>query len=232
MYIFLPKRLSIAIIFILLILLIFAFLYEVPNEPTISLISASKTIVIDAGHGGVFPGKVSSSGIEEKDINLAIALKLQNLLIPNGAEIVMSRTTETELASADYDKLIQRQRADLKARTDIAKQCGADYFISIHCNSTPAEKWRGAQVFYRPNDPESQALAECLQNRLREQLDNTERTAIARNDTFLFENLEIPAVIVECGFLSNPAECALLSDDLYQKKIAHAIYLGLSDYLN
>ncbi len=201
--------------------------------PGISWAIADETIVIDPGHGGIFPGKISITANEEKNINLSIAQKLQSYLLSSGATIIMTRTTDTELCDTNEElSLLNLQRADLKKRTDIAKQANADYFISIHCNSISSPQWHGAQVFYRPNDPVSESLAIAIQNRLTEQLENTDRQAIARDDTYLFRNLDIPAVIVECGFLSNPAEDELLLDELYQQKIAHAIYLGISDYLS
>ena len=234
MFIMLSKRhlLAIAAVFILVsagMLTIFAN----DSKQAISWTTAAETIVIDAGHGGIFPGKISSDGIEEKNINLAIAQYLEKYLLQSGCETIMTRTSDTQLAAANTDgqSLLSQQRNDLAQRTAIAANAQADYFISIHCNSIPSAQWHGAQVFYRPDDETSKALAETLQQYLTEQLENTDRKALVREDTYLFNNLEMPAVIVECGFLSNPEEAELLQDDLYQQKIAYAIYLGLSDYL-
>lgn len=236
MYIILKKR---TVFIIALFFLIVSSAWLISNgkysvdTPSISWAIADETIVIDPGHGGIFPGKISITANEEKNINLSIAQKLQSYLSSSGATIIMTRTTDTELCDTNAElSLLNLQRADLQMRTDIAKQADADYFISIHCNSISSPQWHGAQVFYRPNDAESEALAIAIQNRLTEQLKNTDRQAIKRDDTYLFRNLDIPAVIVECGFLSNPIEDELLLDELYQQKIAHAIYLGISDYLS
>lgn len=236
MYIILKKRhiFIIALFFLIVssIGLISGGKYQ-STAPSISWAIADETIVIDPGHGGIFPGKISITANEEKNINLSIAQKLQNYLLSSGATIIMTRTTDTELCdTTDEMSLLNLRRADLQRRTDIAKQANADYFISIHCNSISSPQWHGAQVFYRPNDPASESLAIAIQNRLTEQLKNTDRQAIVRDDTYLFHNLDIPTVIVECGFLSNPTEDELLLDELYQQKIAHAIYLGISDYLS
>lgn len=203
------------------------------EQSVLSWRMADKTIIIDPGHGGLFPGKVSADGVLEKDVNLAIAQKLQALLVESGSITVMTRSDDTDLVPPDAEssKLIQKQRADLGARTDLAAAKDADLFISIHCNSIPTDKWCGAQTFYAPDDAESAYLAQAIQQSLKKQLQNTDREALVRQDTFLFKHLEIPAVIVECGFLSNEAEAALLQDAAYQQKIAYAIFCGISDYL-
>lgn len=235
MYIIFSKRRFYAVLMLIICTFCTLFFIKSANHiPTLSWSIADETIIIDPGHGGIFPGKISASGINEKDINLQIAQKLQNCLIPSTAEVIMTRTGDNELYQENTTdtSLLLKQRADLKARTVIAAQAEADCFLSIHANSIPSAQWHGAQVFYRPNDPESKRLAIAIQNRLYEQLGNTDRQALAREDTYLFKNLTMPAVIIECGFLSNPEEAELLCDDLYQQKIAHAIYLGVSDYFS
>ena len=233
MFIMLSKRHLLAILVILAIIIVgLSAVLSSASSQVISWAVVDKTIVIDAGHGGIFPGKISSDGTEEKDVNLAIAQYLQKYLTQSGCETIMTRTSDTQLSSPETSEqsLLAQQRDDLAARTAIATNVQADYFISIHCNSIPSAQWHGAQVFYRPDDEESMALAQTLQKTLTDQLKNTDRQAIVREDTYLFENLTMPAVIIECGFLSNPDEAELLKDDLYQQKIAHAIYLGISDY--
>jgi len=232
MLITLSKRALIFISF-LLVLLLNIFIFFNPTKEAISWTMATETIIIDAGHGGTFPGKISADGIEEKHINLTIAQKLQGYLAQSGCDIIMTRTTDTHLYTSQATdlSLLALQREDLQQRVAISTAANADYFLSIHCNSIPAEQWHGAQVFYRPDDPASKALAEDIQAQLIKILGNTDRKALPRTDTYLFEHLTMPAVIIECGFLSNLEETELLQDDLYQQKIAHAIYLGLSDYL-
>ena len=113
----------------------------------------------------------------------------------------------------------------------MGQQSKADYFISIHCNSIPDEKWSGAQVFYNPEDPQSEKLAQAIQQMLITQLGDHDREALPREDTYLFRNATMPTVIIECGFLSNKEEAANLQDSAYQQQLAWAIYLGLNNYL-
>ena len=212
----------------------FLILHNQPTtSPTLSWVMAEKTFLIDPGHGGTFPGRVNESNILEKDINLDIALKLDQLLEETGALVVMTRRTDTDLIPQESkeEKLLLQQRADVEQRIQIGAQSKADYFISIHCNSIPNEKWSGAQTFYNPEDPESQALAHAIQQMLIEQLGDHDREALPREDTYLFKNATMPTVIVECGFLSNAEEAAKLQDPAYQQQLAWAIYLGVNQYL-
>lgn len=200
--------------------------------PTISWMLAEKTFLIDPGHGGTFPGRVNDN-VLEKDINLDIALKLDQLLEETGAQVVMTRRSDIDLIPQESkeQKLLLQQRDDLEQRVQIGKQAQADYMISIHCNSIPNEKWRGAQTFYNPDDPESKALAEAIQQMLTSQLGDYERTALPREDTYLFRNATVPTVIVECGFLSNKEEAASLQDSAYQQELAWAVYMGIHNHL-
>lgn len=204
------------------------------TSPTLSWTFAEKIFLIDPGHGGTFPGRVNESNILEKDINLDIALKLDQLLEETGSHVIMTRRTDIDLIpqQSQNKTLLLQQRADLETRVQMASQTNADYFISIHCNSIPNEKWKGAQTFYNPEDPESKALAEAIQQTLIEQLGNNNRNALPREDTYLFQNSTIPTVIVECGFLSNSEESVKLQDSAYQQQLAWSIYLGIHNYLS
>ena len=203
------------------------------TAPTLSWMMAEKTFLIDPGHGGTFPGRVNESNVLEKDINLDIALKLDQLLEETGAQVVMTRRSDVDLVpqKSKEEKLLLQQRADLEQRVQMSSQAQADYFISIHCNSIPNEKWRGAQTFYNPEDPESKALAQSIQQMLVEHLGDYDREALPREDTYLFKNATVPTVIVECGFLSNKEESASLQDPAYQQQLAWAVYMGISNYL-
>lgn len=213
----------------------FMVLHNQPTtSPTLSWVLAEKTFLIDPGHGGTFPGRVNESKVLEKDINLDISLKLDQLLEETGAKVVMTRRADTDLIPQETkeEKLLLQQRADLEQRIQIGNQAKADYFISIHCNSIPNNKWSGAQTFYNPEDPDSKALAEAIQQMLIEQLGDHEREALPREDTYLFKNATIPTVIVECGFLSNAEEATKLQDPAYQQQLAWAVYLGINNYLS
>jgi len=237
MFFFVQKKWLVISIFMLSAVPIIIFSKYLPvffqKTPALSWTIAPHTFFIDPGHGGIFPGKVATDGTLEKDINLSIGQNLASLLSQSAAEVILSRTTDSDLLTTDNgESLLKKQQLDLHARTQLAIGTNCDYYISVHCNSIPSPQWHGAQVFYKPNDTESQHLAETIQYYLTCELQNTTRQALPRDDTYIFKNTPMPAVIIECGFLSNEEECNLLKDDFYQQKIAYAIFLGISDYLS
>ncbi len=189
--------------------------------PVTSWAIANRVILIDPGHGGIDPGAVGYNGLLEKDIVLKTGKYLQNILNQAGAEVVMTRTTDTELS--------RRKREDLSLRVDLANKKNADLYISIHVNSFPSSRWRGAQTFYQKNQPESKKLAEAIQSELVTTMKNTTRKA-KPEDYYTTRNTNMPAVIVEIGFISNPAEAQLLADNDYQRKLAYAICSGIAKY--
>ncbi|KJS84966.1 MAG: hypothetical protein JM58_09345 [Peptococcaceae bacterium BICA1-8] len=200
---------------------------------TLSWVVASKKIVIDPGHGGIFPGKVGSNGLVEKDINLEISKKLATIFSDSGAMVIMTRNEDSDLVAPDSNgSFLTKQRSDLENRVKLAHDYQADLFISIHSNSTPSQIWAGAQTFYNSEHKESETLGKAIQEEIIKQLKNTKRQALVRKETYLFDKLEIPAVIIECGFLSNPKEAELLSQQEYQHRMAFAIYSGIVKYLS
>lgn len=182
-----------------------------------------KHIVIDAGHGGWDPGKVIDNGEKEKNVNLAIAKKLQGYLEQGGAIISPTRVEDEALS--------ENKREDLKDRKKLGQNEDVDLFISIHQNAFPKESVKGAQVFYYKNSEEGKKLAESIQARLKEvvDIDNT-RVPKPNNEYYLLKDTKVPSVIVECGFLSNGEEYKNLMDGKYQEKVAWAIYMGILDF--
>lgn len=184
-----------------------------------------KCIVIDAGHGGFDPGKVASDGVNEKNINLAIASKLSTFLEEGGAVIRNTRIEDSSLSES--------KRQDLKSRAEIANNSKADIFVSIHQNSFPKSSVKGAQVFYYKGSEEGKKLAVFIQSRLKEVVDiDNSRIAKANDSYYVLKQIKIPSVIVECGFLSNGVEHNKLMSSEYQEKLAWAIYMGILDYFN
>lgn len=183
------------------------------------------TIVIDPGHGGVDPGKVSGSGIEEKQINLSIALKLRPLLEAEGYTVVLTRETDEDVCTGSYSKV-----EDLENRVDIIGDCEAMFVVSIHQNSYTDDSIKGAQVFYAKESDEGKNIATAIQNSLLSIDETNTRQPKANSSYYLFVNTDCPVVIVECGFLSNPDEEKMLLDDEYQSRIAEAIRDGICDY--
>ncbi|MEF2969018.1 N-acetylmuramoyl-L-alanine amidase CwlD [Paenibacillus sp. M1] len=218
----------------LLGLLIGLAVFEVPAAKVWnywSLPLAGKTIVLDAGHGGADGGAVSKQGIIEKDINLAVSLYLRDYLQQAGAIVVMTREEDRDLADADTKGYSKRKTQDLKQRVRFIEERQADLMVSIHMNSVPSARWRGAQTFYYLNNGDSANLADLIQEELKRNLENTDRVAKqADKPIYVLQAVKIPAVLVEVGFLSNPAEAELLGTEKYQRKVAASIYQGILRY--
>lgn len=187
---------------------------------------AGRTVVIDAGHGGVDPGAIGPGGIREKDITLAVALELEKLLNRAAIHTVMTRTGDYDLADADASL---RKSQDLARRVEIGRSGTADVFVSLHANSFPNPNYSGAQTFFFPNRAQDQMLAEKIQSSLVQRLGPNRRQANSA-DYYVLRESTVPAVVVELGFLSHPAEGELLADAAYQKRLAEAIYHGILDY--
>ncbi len=190
-----------------------------------------KTIVIDAGHGGEDGGATGKSKLPEKDINLAIAKDLQQLLTASGYQVVMIRSTDT--AVSDQLKTIHgRKVSDIHNRMKIIEAQGNCVFVSIHQNLFEQEQYHGAQVFFSKNNDRSKPLAESIQKRVVSMLqkDNERKVKPATSSIYLLWHAKVPAVLVECGFLSNEEEVQKLNTQKYQQQIAFAIYSGLADF--
>ncbi|MBO5939499.1 MAG: N-acetylmuramoyl-L-alanine amidase [Clostridia bacterium] len=208
-----------------------------PSEEVIenSCITISRPIVvIDAGHGGEDGGTIGVNGVYEKDLNLKIALLLDEWLRAEGIDTVLTRSEDILLYDKNSDYFGQKKVQDLAARRKIAEQYDDAILISIHMNAFPEAKYSGLQVYYSQNNPSSQALAAEIQAVTRDLLipDNTRKIKPAGKNIYLLDRLTCPAVLIECGFLSNPEECSNLSGEEYQKKLAFSIYLSIVNYLN
>jgi N-acetylmuramoyl-L-alanine amidase len=188
------------------------------------------TIVIDPGHGGVDPGAVSSDGILEKDITLAVAQQLRDYVQQAGAYVILTREDDRDLAESGTKGYSRRKAQDLRARLAVAKDNQADMLISIHLNSNPAGG-HGAQVFFDTELDQSKQLATLIQAHFRSEL-NTKRDIEPQEDLYLLRYADIPAVLAEVGFLSNQEEKSLLKTSVYQKKVAYSMYQGILEYVS
>ncbi len=194
---------------------------------------AAPVIVIDPGHGGFDGGASSSDGTPEKDINLNISLYLRDCLKCYGFNTVLTRETDMSLESDPSATLRTRKTSDIHNRFDIMENTANSVFVSIHQNHYSVEKYSGAQVFYSPGDSEhSSLLAGCIQASIISdvQPNNTRLIKECGTSVYLIYNAVKPAVLVECGFLSNNAEAESLKSTDYQKKLARAIARGIIDY--
>ncbi len=189
------------------------------------------SVIVDAGHGLPDGGAVGVSGSIEQEINLEIALKLQEVLEAKGVRVVMTRTDENGLWEDDDDSIRKKKVSDMNKRLDIMKNSGAHLFISIHMNSFPNHSASGLRIFYAPNHSDIKPLAENIQSRIKDITNvNINIVKSADKSLFLMKNPPIPAILVECGFLSNAKEEKKLQDEDYQARLAWAIADAIEKY--
>lgn len=186
------------------------------------------TLVLDAGHGGFDPGKVGVNGALEKDINLSIVKKLQVLLEEEGFTVYLTRDKDALLAPANSTS---KKKDDMIARIEMITELDPFFTISIHQNSFTDSSTSGPQVFYYKDSEESATMAQIIQDVLNTQLNPAKKRAPQANTNYyLLTRTPTPTVIVECGFLSNPSEADLLTQDEYQSRVANSIFLGILSY--
>ena len=187
-------------------------------------------VVVDAGHGGNDPGKVAVNGSLEKDINLAIAKRLAWYLEQADVTVIMTRDSDSGLYSPTDSR---KKTSDMQRRCQIMNESKADLAVSIHQNSYHDEEISGGQVFYYADSAPGKRLAERIQKRFDSVLGAENRRQPKANESYyLLLHAECPAVIVECGFLSNWREASLLGDEEYQDRMAYTIHMGILEYLN
>ena len=191
----------------------------------------ASVVVIDAGHGGEDGGAVSCTGIKEKEINLEISLRLNDLLHLLGCRTRMIRTTDVSVCT-EGDTVAQRKASDLKARVRMVEELNTPVLVSIHQNLFPDARYSGAQVFHGPAG-EGQTIAETLQTVFRDTLNPGSHRQIKKADgIYLMEHVTCPAVLIECGFLSNPQEESKLRTPDYQKNICIVIATQTANFLD
>lgn len=190
---------------------------------------SGKIILLDPGHGGPDGGAGTGETLE-KDIALKISLKLRDYLQEQGALVVMTRDSDTDLADPDTRGYSRRKVEDLKKRLKMINDSDNDFFISLHLNAIPSSQWRGAQTFYAPQHEENAKAAKFIQEELRKNLENTDRKAKPINNVYILDHAKKPGALVEVGFLSNPVERENLKKDAYQEKVADSIYRGVLRY--
>jgi N-acetylmuramoyl-L-alanine amidase len=203
------------------------------------LVMKTDVLLLDPGHGGIDGGAEASNGVCEKDINLAIALKIKELAQADGWKVVMTREEDKGLyPERDRQSIRSLKTEDLIARKKIIAEVKPLVAVSIHLNSFKQDpSVHGAQTFFPIGSgeqsilDESKKLAEMIQASLVAGLDDgTDREALSKRDVMLFKNPVVPIVIVECGFLSNTGEASLLIQETYQRKLAECIYRGIMEH--
>lgn len=182
-----------------------------------------EVVVIDAGHGGHDPGKVGVNDALEKDINLQIAEKIKTHLEKNGIEVVMTR---------EDDVMEDTKLEDMKKRVALINKTKPAITVSIHQNSYSDSSVKGAQVFYYVDSKVSKEAASLMQGELRKVDTENSRQIKSNSDFYMLKKTEVPTIIVECGFLSNPEEAEKLVSDVYQEQMAEAICSGILTWLS
>lgn len=204
---------------------------EYKTISAVSLPVSGKTIVLDAGHGYPDNGAESSTGLSEASVNLNITKKLQSLLEQSGCNVILTRSDEKGIYDLDANTIREKKVSDIKNRVKIGNESSADVFISIHLNKIPQTQYYGWQTFFKQNSERSEQLARSIQEELNASIQKeNKRQALKISGKYIIEHVEIPTVIVECGFLSNLEEQSLLKEDAYQDKLAWGIYNGVMDY--
>lgn len=220
---------------LLLILLVLGCISCLFKEPLVSAslltanLSEKKPVVIlDAGHGGKDPGKVSEKGTLEKDLNLSIILKVRDYLAAHPLTVILTRDTDKDLSTDESDHKL----SDLNNRISLIEKYSPNLVVSVHQNSYPDPSVIGAQCFYYQDSLEGEKLASLLQNKIIATTEQTKIREIKNNESYyLLKYSPATTAIVECGFLSSPEEEKLLLSDAYQDKMAEAISLAILEYL-
>jgi len=201
-------------------------------EDVIITTSEKRTVIIDAGHGGEDCGAIGVNGIYEKDLNLSLANELGKILSENGFAVVYTRSDDALLYTKEEDVHGIRKISDLKNRCKIAAEYPNAIFISIHMNSYKSPECHGAQVYFSSKNSNSYKMASCIQGNIKSHLQtDNERVIKEGKSIYLLQNIENPAILIECGFLTNPAECEKLIEKEYQKELSFAIFYGIIDYM-
>ena len=213
--------------FLLFLIAVFPFCHKLSKQ-VVARHRNKTTIVIDVGHGGSDPGKVGIQGIKEKDVNLAIARYLKDYLIAEDYTVYMTRETDQGL----YDESVSnKKKSDLSNRIQFLQKKNASCMISIHQNSYPDTIQHGAQTFYYEGREEDKNFAQYVQDSLLAFDPSNTRQIKSNTSYYILKNAQVPSILIECGFLSNPEETANLTDPNYQKQIAYAIAIGTCRYL-
>lgn len=208
------------------------YLFLRKNQTQVGEFTDEIVILIDPGHGGEDGGAVSVLGDAESHINLAIALKLEQLLLFYGTEPILLRSEDISLHDPSAETIKEKKSSDLKNRVDLVNNYDNAFLLSIHQNSYTEEQYHGAQVFYNDIQGENNLFfSEQLQELLRIHLDS-ENTRVCKpidSNIYLMNHITVPAVLVECGFLSNFSEAKLLATSDYQQSLACIMAVALKN---
>ena len=211
-------------VLILLILTIFSIDF-VHAENKDSLELSGKVIYLDPGHGGIDPGAIYKN-LEEKNINLDICKILKQKLEEKGAQVYLTRYGDYDLS---VKNTINRKRSDLSRRVKIINESNADLYLSIHLNSDSSSTWRGIQLFYDDIHDNNKKLSQILEKEMKKHISLT-RKSEEINNLYMLRRINIPGLLIEAGFLSNPNDRYLLKSKSYQEKLSSIITKAVITY--
>ncbi|MCO5386270.1 N-acetylmuramoyl-L-alanine amidase [Desulfosporosinus sp.] len=186
-------------------------------------------VMLDPGHGGYDPGAVSSQGIYEKSINLKIAQKVKEMLMPSGIDVFLTREEDLDYVPNGVKGKTTKKQIDLNHRIEMAKEEKADIFVSLHVNATLTGQNSGAETFYHYKSESGKRLAELIQQEMIK-INGMNRRIAKPGDFYIIKNTSMPAVIVEVGYLSSTKEQKKLQQTWYQEQLSRAIAKGISNY--
>ena len=220
-----------ALISLILIIPMINFSFPLPSNSVVA--NSNITIVLDAGHGGE-DGGAQGNGLSEKDLNLDITLRVATLLRKQGVNVVLTRDTDVLLYDKNSDYEGKKKYQDVRKRLEIANSCENPVLVSIHMNYFSQTKYSGLQVWYSKNDSRSKILANLIQSNVKSTLQENNTRAIKESTSsiFLLHNATFPAVLIECGFLSNPDEAHALGDANYRQNLANVIFKSIMNYIS
>ena len=202
------------------------------SKSTMAEASGKQVILLDAGHGGIDSGGVGINGVYEKDINLSIVKNLGSLLTLGGYDVVYTRTEDISIYDNGVEGIRNQKVSDMENRLEIVERYPESIFLSVHQNQYTDKAYFGGQMFYTTNNSGNFRLATIMQNKFAElQTGNDREVKLIDNNLYLFKDTKQPALLIECGFLSNENDAAILSSPEYQKKVAFTIFSGLTEYL-
>lgn len=200
--------------------------------PTAVETAEKPVIVLDAGHGGLDSGAVGKSGLLEKDVNLSVVKKLASMLKMSGFEVVLTRNEDISIYDPGVEGIRNQKLSDMDNRLEIVQKYPDSIFLCIHQNNYTDPQYFGGQMFYNNNNPDNRTLAQIMQNRFATlQPGNDREIKLSGEELFLLKSNPNPSLLIECGFLSNPKEEALLATDEYRQQTAFTIYSGLIEFL-
>ena len=222
------KKTAIVLVLGVMSMLVFSVLWQ-GSIAVVSNFEEGRVVMLDPGHGGYDPGAITDQGVYEKSINLQIAQKVKEMLVPSGIEVFLTRQEDIDYVPDGVRGKIIKKQIDLNRRIEMANEAKADVFVSLHVNATATGQNSGAETFYHYKSEFGKGLAESIQQELIK-IPGMNRRIAKPGNFYVIKNTNMPAVIVEVGYLSSVKEQKKLQQAWYQEQLARAIAKGIANY--